>query len=411
MYEIRTLSNGLKLVLEKLPYVRSISFGVWVKNGSRNETKLTSGISHFIEHMLFKGTTHRSAKDIANEMDTIGGHLNAYTSKDYTCYYTRTLDSHMDCALDILSDMILNPLFDENDIKKECNVIFEEIDMYEDSPEDLVNDLLQELVWKDMPLGSPILGTKESISKFNSKILKDYYYNNYTSQNTLLAIAGNFEIENIVNKVENYFGKWNTNKNYKSNIGISKYMPSSLIREKDIEQVHICLGFPGLSIKSKDIFVLNIFNTLFGDGMSSRLFQSIREEKGLTYCIYSDMYNYIDDGMFTIYASVAPSQSKTVIDLIKNEINIIKKTPFSLKEVNKAKEQIKSNYILGLENTSNRMSALGRAQLLLGYIETCEYVIDKINRVTVEEVFDISNKLFDTSKMSIAAVGKISEIK
>lgn len=406
MYEIKTLSNGLKLILEKLPYVHSVAFGVWVKNGSRNETDELSGISHFIEHMLFKGTTNRTAKDIAKKMDSIGGQLNAYTSKDYTCYYTRTLDTHIDSALDILSDMILNPLFDQNDIKKECNVISEEIDMYEDSPEELVNDLLQEIVWRNMPLGLPILGTKESISKFDAQTLKNYYLNNYTTQNTILAIAGNFESQKIVTKIENYFGKWNT-VSYNQKVDKSNYTQSFLVKQKDIEQAHICLGFPGFNISSENIFVLNILNTILGDGMSSRLFQSIREEKGLAYCIYSDMYNYIDDGMFTIYASASPSQVNTVIDLIKQEIYKIKECKLSLEEIIQAKEQIKTNYILSLENSNSIMSSLGRSKLLLDYVETYDYIIEKINKVNINDVFNIANQIFDISKMSVIALGKI----
>lgn len=409
MYEIRTLSNGLKLILEKLPYVHSVAFGVWVKNGSRNETDKLSGISHFIEHMLFKGTTNRTAKDIANQMDAIGGQLNAYTSKDYTCYYTRTLDTHIDSALDILSDMILNPLFDQNDIKRECNVISEEIDMYEDSPEELVNDLLQEIVWKGMPLGLPILGTKESIKKFDTKTIKNYYSNNYTAQNTILAIAGNFETQKIVDMIENYFGKWNT-VSYNKKVDKSKYTQSFLVKQKDIEQAHICLGFPGVNISSENIFVLNVLNIILGDGMSSRLFQTIREEKGLAYCIYSDMYNYTDDGMFTIYASVSPSQVNTVIDLIKQEIKKIKNCKLSLDEINQAKEQIKTNYILSLENSNSIMSSLGRSKLLLDYVETYDYIIDKINKVTTDNVFDISNKILDLNKMSSVVIGNSTVI-
>lgn len=407
-YKIKTLSNGIRVVLEKIPYVRSISFGVWVKNGSNNESDKTNGISHFIEHMLFKGTINRTAKDIANEMDAIGGQLNAYTSKDYTCYYTRTLDTHINTALDVMSDMFLNSLFDKDDIKKELNVILEEIDMYEDSPEELVHDLLQEAVWEDMPLGRPILGTEESISLFSTEIFKDYYSKQYTPQNIVIAVAGHFEIDNMIENIEKYFSSW---KNTNSHININKksiYKPSIIFREKEIEQIHICLGFQGLNILSEDIFVLNIFNTIFGDSMSSRLFQRIREDNGLVYSIYSDMCNYIDDGLFTIYSGMAPAQVEKVFKIINEEIYKIKTNILSNDDVSKAKEQIKTNYILELESTNTRMSALGREQLLMGYIETPEEIIQKIERVTRDEVVNIANKILVNT--SLSAVGNIGDL-
>lgn len=408
MYEIKILSNGLKVVLEKIPYVRSISFGVWVKNGSNDELDKTNGISHFIEHMLFKGTKNRTAKDIADEMDVIGGQLNAYTSKDYTCYYTRTLDTHINTALNVMSDMLFNSLFDENDVKKELNVILEEIDMYEDSPEELVHDLLQEAVWEDMPLGRPILGTEESISQFSTKIFKDYYSKTYIPSNTVIAVAGHFEIEDMIYNIEKYFNSW---ENTYSSVNKSKksiYKPSIIFKEKEIEQIHICLGFQGLNILSKDIFVLGVFNTIFGDSMSSKLFQRIREDNGLVYSIYSDTCNYIDDGLFTIYAGMAPAQVEKVFKIINEEIYKIKTNNLSNEDVNKAKEQIKTNYILELESTNNRMSALGRDQLLMGYIETPEEIIQKIERVTRDEVLDIANKILTNT--SLSAVGNIGHL-
>lgn len=408
MYEIKTLSNGLKVVLEKIPYVRSISFGVWVKNGSNDELDETNGISHFIEHMLFKGTKNRTAKDIADEMDAIGGQLNAYTSKDYTCYYTRTLDTHINTALNVMSDMLFNSLFDENDIKKELNVILEEIDMYEDSPEELVHDLLQEAVWKDMPLGKPILGTEESISKFNTKILKDYYSKKYIPSNTVIAVAGHFEIKDMIENIEKYFNSWENTYCFINKSQKSIYKPSIIFKEKEIEQIHICLGFKGLNILSEDIFALDVFNTIFGDSMSSRLFQRIREDNGLVYSIYSDTCNYIDDGLFTIYAGMAPAQVKKVFKIINEEIYKIKTNQLSNEDVNKAKEQIKTNYILELESTNNIMSALGREQLLMGYIETPEDIIQKIERVTRNEVLDIANKILTNT--SLSAVGKIGHL-
>ncbi len=406
---MKVLSNGLKVVLEKIPYVRSIAFGIWVKNGSRNELDSTNGISHFIEHMLFKGTINRTAKDIANEMDAIGGQLNAYTSKDYTCYYTVTLDTHIDTALDVMSDMLINSVFDNKEIKKELNVILEEIDMYEDSPEELVNDLLQEAVWSDMPLGRPILGTKETISKFDSKLFKNYYKSNYTPKNTIISIVGNFDVDEILYKIEKYFGVWKNEVEYKNIPEKTIYKPSIITKIKDIEQIHICLGFKGLNSLSDDIFILNILSIIFGDGMSSRLFQKIREDNGLAYSVYSDIYSYIDDGIFTIYLSMAINQIPKVFKIINREIKNIKVDKSLENDILKAKEQLKSNYIIGLETTSNLMSSFGRSTLLLGHVETTDEVITKINKVTVDEVLSMANNILDISQMSLATVGKLDD--
>ena len=410
MYEIQKLSNGLKVILEYIPFVRSVSFGIWVKNGSRNENIETNGISHFIEHMLFKGTYNRSAKDIADEMDMVGGHLNAYTSKDYTCYYTKSLSIHLDKVLEVMSDMLLNSKFSNEDIKKELNVILEEIDMYEDSPDELVNDVLQEIVWKDMPLGRPILGTEEVISKFNHFTFEKYYTENYNIDNTVLAIAGNFDKAQLIEMLEKYFGVWNNYLKINNTPAISIYTPALEVREKDIEQLHICLGFRGENIYSKNMYIMNVFNTIFGDGMSSRLFQKIREDRGLAYTVFSDNYNYIDDGLFTIYAGLAVSQVEEVIYIIKKEIELIKKDYSIEKDVVKAKELIKSNYLIGLESTSNRMSILGRSELLLEKIRTEDEVIKEIDAITTEDILNIAKKVLDWNNVSLSAVGKVDSI-
>lgn len=410
MYELKTLKNGITVVSESLKHVRSVSIGIWIKNGSRNENWETNGISHFIEHMLFKGTYKRSAKDIAYEMDAVGGQLNAYTSKDYTCYYTRTLDTHYTTALDIMSDMILNSKFDESEIKKELNVILEEIDMYEDSPEELVSDILQEAVWKDMPLGFPILGTEESIAKFNKSSLKEYYRKSYIPQNTIISVAGNFETEKMIYDIERYFGDWSSNIS-PLKVKSTSYRQAIVKRQKDIEQLHICFGFKGISAVSDDIFTLNVFNSIFGDGMSSKLFQKIREDNALAYSVYSEMYNYIDDGLFAVYVGMSSEQLDSVFKIIKNEIENIKSGNLLKTDVERAKEQLKSNFIIGLENTNNRMSSIGRTQLLLGYVETPEYIIDKINSIDTNRVLDIADRILDIDSMSISAVGDISELK
>ena len=245
MVAIKKLKNGVRVVLEEIPYVRSISFGIWVRNGSRNETEENSGISHYIEHMLFKGTENRSAKEIAEEMDALGGQINAYTTKEYTCYHTRVLDRHIDRALDVMSDMFLHSKFAENDIAKERNVITEEILMYDDAPEEIVHDALQEAIWQGSSLGMPILGTTETISRVNTAIIKDYFKNNYHTENTVLSIAGNFKEEEMLEKVNRAFGNWHSEQPYVCHDTKTDYTPVVVKKEKDIEQMHLCLVFPG----------------------------------------------------------------------------------------------------------------------------------------------------------------------
>jgi len=269
-----TLPNSLRIVLEPIPHVRSVSFGIWVKNGSRNEDPATNGISHFIEHMLFKGTENRSAKQIADDMDAVGGQINAYTAKEYTCYYTLTLDTHFDTALDVLCDMFFNSKFAREDIVKERNVILEEIHMYEDTPDELVHDMLQFNTWKDDPLGRSILGAPETISKFTRKSFKDYLKGHYVPESTVLAIAGNFDAPEIIRKLEDRFAGFKSGREKpcraagdgasRPGSGMAVYRPGIAAREKDIEQVHVCLGFPGVSMASEATYDMAVFNTMFG---------------------------------------------------------------------------------------------------------------------------------------------------
>ena len=407
MIETIILKNGLTIVMEPITSVRSVSFGIWVKNGSRNESPDTNGISHFIEHMLFKGTSRRSAKDIADEIDEIGGQINAYTSKELTCYYTRTLDTHFDTALDVLADMFFNSKFDDTEIKKECNVILEEINMYEDTPEDQVYDILQAEGWKNNPLGFSVLGSEKTISTFNNKTFRSYFDSNYRPEKTVIAIAGSFEPQETVKKIETYFGGFsslNTNPvpDFKT-----IYTPAFIKKEKDIEQMHLCFGFPGLPVGSERAYVLACLNTVFGGGMSSRLFQKIREEKGLVYSIYSYNAGFVDTGIFTIYAAMNPKQVEKAISLIINEIKSLHTDRISEEYLKNTKEQLKSNLLLSLESSSSRMSSLGRAQLLLNRVISPDELIQKIDAITIEKIYEVIGSVFDLGSISVSAVGKI----
>ncbi|MDK2798527.1 MAG: hypothetical protein PWQ70_146 [Clostridiales bacterium] len=409
MYKTQTLKNGVRVVSEYIPYVRSVSLGVWVRTGSRSECKKNNGISHFIEHMLFKGTTSRTAKDIAESIDCIGGQLNAFTGKEYTCFYTKTLDTHLDIAIDVLSDMLFSSRIDQRDIDVERKVILEEINMYEDSPEELVHDILSELVWAGDSLGYPILGTSESLNLINRQEILDYIYNNYTPENIVIAIAGNFDYTKTIDLIDSKFGNWNTNNHDQCNYTVTNFNSDIIVKFKETEQAHICIGFEGIEQGDDSIYDLLVVNTIFGGGMSSRLFQKIREEKGLAYSVYSYPSSYQKAGLFTIYAGMNPSQLNEVVKLIFEEIHVLTQNKIKEEELNKAKEQLKGNYILGLESTSSRMNSIGRSELLLNKIRTPDEILDRINLITVESVSNIIDRIFESKKIGVSVVGTIDK--
>lgn len=406
MIKVHTLDNGLRIVMEAMPSVRSISFGIWVRNGSRNEDASTNGISHFIEHMLFKGTETRSAKDIADIMDEVGGQINAYTSKEYTCYYTRTLDTHFDVALDILTDMFFHSKFDAADIVKERNVILEEINMYEDTPEDLVHDILQNSAWPSNPLGQTILGTPDSIGAFDREGIIRYFQANYHPQNTVVAIAGNLDEPEMIQKISDAFSGFAKLPDFTPVSFDTVYKPTIITREKDIEQVHMCLGFPGVASGSEETYTMAAVNTIFGGGMSSRLFQKIREEHGLAYSVYSYNAGFADTGMFTVYAALSPAQVHDVLNLTLEEIRRMFTDRVTQKQLSKSREQLKSNYILSLESSSNRMNSIGRTMLMQNKTVTAEQLIEKIDAIDLDMFYTLCEKVMQLDKISLSLVGK-----
>jgi predicted Zn-dependent peptidase len=403
-----TLDNGVRIICERIPYVRSVSLGLWVGTGSRNETKEINGVSHFIEHMLFKGTKKRSAKEIAESIDSIGGQINAFTGKECTCYYTKTLDTHIDIALDVLTDMFFNSVFSKKDIDVERKVVIEEIGMYEDSPEDLVHDYLSEAVWEGDAIGMPILGTSECLQKINRDTIVDYISSHYLPGNTVIAVAGNYDEELLLENIKRNFGSWNTDKVFSNKFGKVSFKTSKKIKEKDTEQVHICLGFEGIEHGNDDLYSLLAVNNVFGGGMSSRLFQKIREEMGLVYSIYSYPSSYKNVGLYTIYAGMNPEHQDTFLKLVMEEINILIKYGITEDELAKSKEQLKGSYILGLESTSSRMNSLGKSELMLGIINSPEEVLSKIDAVNNDKVNEIIKRVFQVEKVSLAAVGNIN---
>ena len=407
MVTIRTLDNGIKVALESISYVRSISFGIWVKNGTRNEMPHENGVSHYIEHMMFKGTENRTARQIAEEMDALGGQINAYTTKEYTCYHTRVLDKHFGRAVDVMSDMLLHPLIAEEDVEKERNVIIEEIYMYDDAPEELVHDALQDAIWRESSLGMPILGTEETISTFDAAFIRSYYEKNYHPDNIVLSVAGNFETEEMLSVLNEKLGKWRREKAFQPYQTKASYGISAVEKEKDVEQVHICLAFPAFEREHPMKYAMAVFNTLFGGGMSSCLFQKIREEHGLTYSIYSYTTAFADSGIFSISGSMNPNQAERVLQLIAEEIRNVKKEAFSEKLIAVTKEQMISNFIIGTESTLNRMNSAGASLMLRGRVQETEEVIAKIEAVTPEDVLQAARMVLDFEKLSYCAVGNL----
>ncbi|OIJ17885.1 peptidase M16 [Anaerobacillus alkalidiazotrophicus] len=384
--------NGVRIVLEKIPTVRSVSIGIWIGTGSRFETTEDNGVSHFLEHMFFKGTKTRSAKEIAEAFDGIGGQVNAFTSKEYTCYYAKVLDDHASIALDVLSDMYFHSLFEEKELEKEKNVVLEEIKMYEDAPDDIVHDLLAQASFGTHSLGYPILGTQQTLKSFSERTLRDYMSQQYTAENVVISIAGNVD-EDFIGKVEAIFKdveKSGVEREYVT----PSFLAEKLVRKKETEQAHLCLGFDGLPIGHKDIYSLVLLNNILGGSMSSRLFQEVREKKGLAYSVFSYHSSYHDNGMLTVYSGTAPNQLDELFDTMMETLNSIKSQGITEKELTKGKEQLKGNLMLSLESTNSRMSRNGKNELLLKRHRSLDEIIDEINRVSITNVNKLSKNLF-----------------
>lgn len=391
--------NGLRIVLEKVPAVRSVTIGIWILTGSRNETVQNNGISHFLEHMFFKGTKTRSAQDIAEAFDSIGGQINAFTSKEYTCFYAKVLDTHKDYALEILADMFFNSKFDEEEMEREKKVVYEEIKMYEDTPDDIVHDLLAKASYGEHPLGYPILGTEEHLKTFTPTLLREYIAQRYTPDNVVISIAGNVE-ESFINTVEDYFGKYEASAKDNPMIVKPTFIAESIERNKDTEQAHLCLGFNGLPQGDKNIYSLVIMNNVLGGSMSSRLFQDIREKQGLAYSVFSYHSTFLDNGLLTIYAGTGKDQLPLLRDTVRKTLDILIKDGLSEKELRNSKEQLKGNLMLGLESTNSRMSRNGRNELLLQRHRTLDEIIKEIDAVNHQSIKQVIKQVFDNSPSS-----------
>lgn len=406
MYKTHTLSNGLTIIGEEIPYLKSITLGVWVNAGSRIENEKLSGISHFIEHMLFKGTKNRTSKEIASTVDNLGGQINAFTSKECTCYYVKLLDEHINIGVDILSDMFLNPLFDEDDIDKERQVIIEELKMYEDSPEDLVYDLLIEGIYRTDALGMNIIGTEESLYNMDRNTIKNYFEKYYVASNSVISISGNFKFEEMVEIIESKF-KDLPEGNVDIEITEPEFHPCFISRNKDTEQVNLAISLKAIPLECReDAYALSIVNNIFGGSISSRLFQNIRENKGLVYSIYSAPSLYRKSGELGIYASMSNENLKKVYNLVLEEIDNLRRNHLTDKEIQESKEQLKGSYILGLESTSSRMMSIGKAMILTKKVKNPNDIIESINNIDKARIDLIIDKVFNRENIGVCIVGR-----
>lgn len=407
MIDKYALDNGVRVIIEKIPTVRSVSLGIWVGAGSRHEHDGNNGISHFIEHMLFKGTKARSAKQIAESFDHIGGHVNAFTSKEYTCYYARVLDEHASLAMEILADMFFNSLFDEEEIQKERKVIVEEIKMYDDTPDDLVHDLIAKASFHNNPLGYSILGTEEVLNTFTRDTLIDYMRRRYTPSNIVITAAGNVNGQ-LLATINKYFSDFSGDETEETSV-VCDFASTVRLRRKETEQAHLCLAFPGLEIGNKDMYALILTNNILGGSMSSRLFQEVREERGLAYSVFSYHSSFKDNGMFTIYAGSAPEQLEEVYKVITHTLRQLKERGMSEEELKKGKEQLKGGLMLSLESTNSRMSRLGKNELLLGKHLSLDEIIERIDRVTLDDAKNVIYRALN-NPMSIALVSPFEQL-
>jgi Predicted Zn-dependent peptidases len=398
-----SLSNGLRVIVEPIPTCRSVSFGIWVKTGSRHENTQDNGISHFIEHMLFKGTERFTAKDIADVFDGIGGNVNAFTSKEYTCYFAKVLDQHLPIAVDALADMFFNSQLDEEELAKEKNVILEEIAMYEDTPDDKVHDDASRAAYGDHPLAYSILGLQDRLKAMTSDDLRSYIQRQYRIDNVVISVAGNVEEHSLIELLEKHFGGFN-NTGAAETLDTPTFNGSYLFFKKQTEQNHICLSFPGCSIADPNLYAMVLLNNALGGGMSSRLFQEIREKRGLAYSVYSYHTSFADTGLFTIYAGTAPKQTADVLDITMDVLGELAVKGLTEAELHRGKEQLKGSLILSLESTSSRMNRNGKNELMLGRHYTLDQMLERIDEVTMADIAAMTKKMLSVP-FATAVVG------
>ena len=405
------LPNGLTIITEQMQHIRSASIGIWLQTGSRDEDAEWNGISHFIEHMVFKGTKNRTAEEIARQVDSIGGNLDAFTAKECICFNVKVLDEHVPTALDILSDLVLNPNFDQADIARERGVILEEIKMDEDNPDYLVHEIFTQNFFKDHPLGKPILGTKETVKRFEREPVVDAYAHRFAPGNIIVSAAGNLDHDKFVELVTKQFEHMKPSKNGFHSSAPKTFSRITLRNKKALEQVQLCLGVPSHPIAHEKRHAGYILNTLLGGGMSSRLFQNIRERQGLAYSIYSDLNPYRDTGCMAVYAGTSLASASKVVQSVVSEFRSLKATPVPEEELRRSKAQLKGSLMLSLESSSARMANLARQEMYFDRFYDLDELIAKIEAVTVEDLSALANEFFQTESVAVTVLGNLPGLK
>lgn len=402
------LPNGLTVITEKMPTVRSVSMGIWIRAGSRHETELENGITHFLEHMVFKGTKNRTAEEIARSADAIGGHMDAFTAKECTNFSMKVLDEHVPRGFDVLADLVKNPLLRPKDINRESQVVQEEIKMVEDTPDDLVHEIFTQSYWRGHALGRPILGTRQTVRSFDRRRLLDYFHQHYTPRNMVISAAGHLRHRRFVDLVEKQFAK---SRPGKQSLEGPVPVPHPVIRcrhKKNLEQVHICLGTPAYSHSHEMRFACYIMNTVMGGGMSSHLFQNIREQRGLAYAVFSALSSFQDAGYLTIYAGTARENVRQVVQLIVEELHRMKTQPLPEDELQRAKDYLKGSTLLALESTSSRMSNLARQEMYFGHQMSMDEVARRVDAVTAQDVLKVAGELLNPSRIGLTILGPLN---
>jgi predicted Zn-dependent peptidase len=385
--------------------------GIWVKSGSRHEDPRVNGISHFVEHMVFKGTSNRTAEDIARQVDSIGGNMDAFTGKETICFNVKVLDEHLPIAVDVLSDMVLHPTFDGKEIVRERGVILEEIKMDEDNPDYLVHEIFTQNFFKDHPLGKPILGTKETVRRFDQEAILDYYGGKFAPGNMIISAAGNLDHHEFVELLRERFGQLQPGTNGWHDTPPKTNSRIILRNKKSLEQVQICVGVPSYSISHDRRYVTYVLNTLLGGGMSSRLFQNVREKQGLVYSIFSELNPFRDAGMLSVYAGTSRESASKVVKAIVNEFRQLKEVPITEDELKRAKDQLKGSLMLSLESSTARMSNLARQEMYYDHFIGMDEIINRIQKVTVADLLRSANELFQPELIAVTVLGNLNGLK
>jgi predicted Zn-dependent peptidase len=402
------LKNGIKVITKTMPHLRSVSMGVWVNVGARDESSDESGLSHFIEHMIFKGTEKRTAFQIAKEFDAIGGLTNAFTSTENTCYHAKVMDTHLDTMVDILLDVFLNSVFDEREVENERAVILQEIGMAEDNPDEYVHILSGMNFWGKNSLGRSVLGSRENIKRFNSDAIKRFFHRFYQPERIVVSVAGNLDHNRFIDIAGPVFGSIRTGNDFSERITPDEHSTVN-IHYRELEQVHICLGTKGMSITDPRRFTYSLLNTILGGNMSSRMFQEIREKRGLAYSVYSYASSFVDTGMFGAYAGVSPKNMQTAISLILKEISKLKKTRVDTDELRYAKEFTKGNLMIASENNDNQMVRMAQNETHFGRYIPLEEIINNIEAVTENDIIELAESLFQTNRFALTVLGPVTD--